>query len=348
MSDRSGEPWHLQLGYYGYVAGSAAAGRLPERQAYWVAHRLGELWARCATNRREVVAANLARVTGEPPGSARLEALTAEAFRSYARYWLELFRLVREDKEFFLERFTCDGEEHLRSVLDRGAGALIVVGHLGNWDAAAGWVGASGRRLETVAEILRPRRLFEFFAAQRGRLGVVVHPAERRSAIKLVEALRRGSVVAILGDRDLRGDGPEIDFFGATTTLPGGPAAVALKAGVPILVAGVYGVQLPGGKRGWWAQISAPIELPETHGEGAVAALTRSVAVELERHIARAPEEWHVFRPFWPTAPSGLGRTKKMDGASRTVRETGGLDRTARWIRGGLDRTTGRTTGRIA
>ena len=285
--------------YYLYVAGSALAPLIPERLAYGVVGRLATVVARTAPRRRSVVARNLARVTGYPIDSTALEALVDEAFRSYGRYWLETFRLVRADRRFFLERFHCAGQEHLCAVLARGKGALIVVGHLGNWDAAAGWVGATGRDLVTVAEVLRPRRLFEFFVRHRSRLGVTIYPAERSSAGRLVEALRAGAVVALLGDRDLGGRGPEVTFFGEATTLPAGPASIALRAGVPVLVAGVYGALLPDGRRGWEAEISEPIELPEERGREAIERLTRAVAGELERFVARRPEEWHVFQPFW-------------------------------------------------
>lgn len=285
--------------YLAFVTAARLARMMPERPAYGAAHLAGALWERCGGARREVVRTNLARVTGEPSGSPRLERLVRHAYRSYARYWLETFRLVGQDRRFFLERFHCAGEGYLTEVLSRGAGAVVVVGHLGNWDAAAGWVGASGRSVVTVAEVLEPERLFRFFVDHRRRLGITVYPARRDSAARLVEAARGGAVVALLGDRDLRGRGPEVEFFGAPATFPAGPASIAVRAGVPLLVAGVYGAVLPGGRRGWRAEIGEPIELPEEGGGAAVAALTGEVARRLEVFIARQPEEWHVFQPFW-------------------------------------------------
>ena len=285
--------------YFAFVSGARLARLLPERLAYGTAHAGGVLWERLGGARRATVETNLARITGESPGSPRLERLVREAFKSYARYWLETFRLVEQDRRFFLERFHCAGEGHLAEVLGRGSGGVIVVGHLGNWDAAAGWLGASGRSVVTVAEVLEPERLFRFFVRHRGRLGVTVHPARRDSASKLVDAVKGGAVVALLGDRDLRGRGPEATFFGAPATFPAGPASIAIRAGVPLLVAGVYGVVLPDGRRGWWAEIAEPIELPTARASDAVQRLTEEVARRLEGFIARQPEEWHVFQPFW-------------------------------------------------
>jgi lauroyl/myristoyl acyltransferase len=290
----------LQLVYYAYVALSRLALALPEPVAYGLASVAGSVAARIS-RRRKVVAGNLARITGSPPASPRVQRLVVEAFRCYARYWLETFRLVRENKDFFLDRFRVTaGEDNLDAVLAKGKGAVVVVGHLGNWDAAGAWVGARGNRLATVAEVLRPRRMFDFFASHRARLGMTIYRAERSAVLRLVEEVESGAVVAVVGDRDLKRRGPEVTFFGTKVTMPAGAASIALRTGVPPVVAGVYGVTHENGKRGWIAEIGEPIELPAGRGADAVADLTQKIATELEGYVARRPEEWHVFQPFWP------------------------------------------------
>lgn len=294
----AGEGRLLQLVYYGYVAASRLALALPERAVYGLAAAAGSVAARASPKRR-LVARNMARVSGAAPGSAELRRLVDGAYRSYARYWLETFRLVREDRQFFLDRFECRGIEHLEAQLQSGRGALVVVGHLGNWDAAGAWVAAGGRRVVTVAEVLRPRRMFEFFRDHRAALGITIHPAHRGAAEQLVEAVASGAVVALLGDRDLNGRGPEVSFFGEPATLPAGPASIALRCGVPVLVAGVYGVVRADGRRGWEAEIAPPIPLPAGPRPEAIVALTAAIAAELERFVAHRPEEWHMFQPLW-------------------------------------------------
>lgn len=290
----------IQLVYYGYVIGSAIARAVPEPLAYRLADALGTLQAKLSRKKRRVVARNLARVMGQPEDSPTVRKLVVEAYRSYARYWLETFRLVREDRDFFLERFRCVGEENLDGVLARGKGAVVVVGHLGNWDAAGAWVGASGRRLVTVVEVLKPRRMFEFFAEHRARLGMTIHPARPGITATLVREVEAGAVLAIVGDRDFRGTGPTVEFFGEAVTLPAGPASIALRAGVPLLFGGVRSLELPDGRRGWEAAIEEPIELPGPDVPDPVNELTQEIARRLERYIARHPEQWHMFQPVWP------------------------------------------------
>ncbi len=285
--------------YYGYVALSRFALALPERLAYGLADVMGRT-AAARSRKRSAVEENLARITGESVNSVRVQRLVVESYKSYARYWLETFRLVREGREFFLDRFRATGEDNLDGVLARGKGAIVVVGHLGNWDAAGAWVGARGNRLVTVAEVLRPRRMFEFFRDHRARLGMTIYPAEKGATERLAAAVDDGAVVAILGDRDLKGRGPEVTFFGERVTFPPGPASVMFRTGAPLLVAGVWATRFDDGKYGWEAEITPPLEVPTERTDETMVQVTQAVATALERMVAKRPEEWHVMQPFWP------------------------------------------------
>ena len=290
----------LQLVYYGYVAASAVIKWLPERLVYSLAKSLGSLAAK-RSKRRPVVEANLARITGLPRDSARVQELVVESFRSYARYWLETFRLVREGREFFLDRVRANGtERHIDDALALGRGVIVAVGHLGNWDAAGAWVGARGDKLVTVAEVLRPRRMFDFFREHRSRLGMTIFAAEKGATEKLARAVEEGAVVAILGDRDLKGQGPEVTFFGERVTFPAGPASVMFRTKAPLLVAGVFGTRFEDGHYGWEIELSGPLDVPTERSEEAMVEVTQAVASGLERMVAKRPEEWHVMQPFWP------------------------------------------------
>jgi phosphatidylinositol dimannoside acyltransferase len=290
----------LALVYATYMGGARLARALPERPAYLLAHALGAALAMLPTRKRAVVARNLARVTGAAEGSAPLRRLVRASYRSYARYWLETFRYAQAPAEFFLERFTCRGVERLDDIRRRhGGAALAVVAHLGNWDAAGAWCGASGRPAATVAEVLRPRRLFDFFSENRRRLGITIYPATSGVTGRLVDELRAGRMVALLGDRDLRGRGPEVDFFGRPARFPLGPASLAARTGLPIVVAGVYSVRRPDGSWGWEAEVGDPIEPPAGRTPAALLDVTQRVAWAIERFVARKPEDWHVWQPIW-------------------------------------------------
>jgi KDO2-lipid IV(A) lauroyltransferase len=250
------------------------------------------------SKKRHQVARNLARVSGFSIDSPELDDLVEEAFRSYARYWFETFRLVRADKDFFLERTDAIGGDKLKKAAETGGG-IGVVSHLGNYDAAGAWAGAEGMHVVAVAEVLRPRRMFDFFVKHRSRLGMTIQPAAAGVTDALAQAARSGAIVAIVGDRDLKGTGVEVEFFGETATFPRGPAVVALKSGAPLMVVGVYNRVMDDGRPGWLLDVGDPLDIPTEHTDENVAEITRMVARELEGFVARSPADWHVFQPFW-------------------------------------------------
>jgi phosphatidylinositol dimannoside acyltransferase len=285
--------------FYAYVGLSRVVLALPEPIAYGLARAAGRAAFRFARTRRAQVEKNLARITGHPIASAELQASVKGSFESYARYWLETFRHVRETPEFFLERFECEGLSWVDEARAGGSGVIIVGAHLGNWDAAGAWAAASGRPVTAVAEVLSPRRLFDFFVAHRERLGISIEPASAGVIGRLKAAVDEGRIVAIVGDRDLRGRGPQVSFFGEPAPLPAGPALLGLRSGAPIMAMGVHGTRHTNGQRGWRARILEPIDPTAYSGPHAVTELTQEIATRLEQLIADHPEEWHVFQPFW-------------------------------------------------
>jgi lauroyl/myristoyl acyltransferase len=293
-----GEGRLIQLVYHGYVIFSLVARWLPEGFAYRLANVIGDIAAK-RSKKKTVVAMNMARITGKDAGSAEVQDLVVQAYRSYARYWLETFRLVREDADFFLDRFRCEDDERLFGAVQPGRGAIVAVSHLGNYDAAGAWVGANGHSLVTVAEVLKPRRMFDFFVDHRARLGMTIHPATKGVTARLVEAVNAGAVVAVLADRDLKGTGPEVEFFGAPATFPPGAASIAIETQAPMFFCPIFGVRHADGKRGWAASIGQPLDVPKEKTPEAIQYLTQQIARELEKAVAQRPEEWHVLQPFW-------------------------------------------------
>ena len=56
----------------------------------------------------------------------------------------------------------------------------------------------------------------------------------------VARTLQANSVVCLMADRDITGDGVEVEFFGERTTLPAGPALLALRSGAPLIPMAVY------------------------------------------------------------------------------------------------------------
>lgn len=236
-----------------------------------------------------------------------LDAAVRGVFESYARYWAELFRLPGESPDSIEEHFSIEGFEHIERAIDAGRGVVCALPHLGGWEWAGPWISARGQTLLAVVEPLDPPELFEWFVKQRAALGMEVVALGDDTAHVLLRALRDNRIVVLVSDRDLNGDGVEIDFFGERTTLPAGPAMLTLRSGAPLIPLAVY--FRPHG--GHHAVVRPPIP-NERAGRlrEDIARITQSLAHEFEDLIRAAPEQWHLLQPNWPSDRADLGGTR--------------------------------------
>ena len=105
-----------------------------------------------------------------------------------------------------------------------------------------------------------------------------------------------GGLVGLLSDRDVGGNGIEVEFFGETTTMPAGPATLALRSGARLVTGAVYSGPGPDHR----AIVEPPLDTTRTGSlRQDVARLTQEIATRFEGLIRRAPEQWHVFQPLW-------------------------------------------------
>ena len=186
--------------------------------------------------------------------------------------------------------------------LDEGNGAIIALPHLGGWEWAGRWIADRGHPITVVVERIEPPELFEWFVDLRSKLGMTVVPLGPDSATTVMKALRDNHIVCLVSDRDLMGGGPQVDFFGERTTLPGGAATLALRTGSPIIPTGVYFTNRVDGHYAW---VKPPIVVARESKRlrDDVDRVTQLVAYELETLIRRAPFQWHLFQPNWPIDP---------------------------------------------
>jgi phosphatidylinositol dimannoside acyltransferase len=247
-------------------------------------------------SRRRQVERNLRRATAGKLRGVALRKAVGATFDSYTRYWLELFRLPNEVGGEFEMEFT--GIENLARAMEEGSGAVVALPHVGGWEFAGAWLTTQGWSPTVVVEPIEPPELFEWFASTRRALGMTVVELGPDAGAVVLGALRENRVVCLVCDRDLTGDGLEVEFFGEVTTLPGGPATLALRTGAPLLPAAVY--FRPDG--GHHAVVQPPVPAQrEGRLRDDVARVTQTLAHRFEELIRAAPEQWHLMQPNWPS-----------------------------------------------
>ncbi len=282
-----------------FTAGWGLVKTLPEPVAVHAFRIGGDLATRRNGRGVQQLRRNLRRVVGPDLPEAEMDDLVRAAMRSYARYWLETFRLPKvnpREVAAVVERATV-GSEHVDAAMAAGRGLVIALPHMGNWDVGALWLIDHGVPFTTVAERLKPESLFDRFVAFREGLGMEVVPLTGGASPPmsvLTARLSAGGCVCLVADRDLSRSGIEVDFFGAPATMPPGPAMLAALTGAALVP-----VTLTFRPDGWGQRIDPPVDLGDGRLRDRVRTGTQALADVFAREIALHPQDWHMLQRFW-------------------------------------------------
>ena len=281
------------LSAYLYFAGWRVVRWLPESTAYKLAYSVSDFLVKRNGKSVQRLRSNLSRTQ---PGMTTLDLdlLVIEAMRSYMRYWCDTFRLPDWSKKRILETVTVTNEHLLTDAIAAKTGVIVAVPHAGNWDHAGAYFCAKGIRLVTVAERLKPEKLFLKFLAYRQAMGMEVLPLDGRVLNTLEERLNEGALVALVSDRDLSRSGIEVEFFSGKARMPAGPALLALRTKAPLITAFVS-----------YTETGVHIEfrniiVPSSGDESSkVKKIVQMTAQYFEDGISERPEDWHMLQRIW-------------------------------------------------
>lgn len=268
------------------------------RGADMLASGLGRLAYRPFGIRADVVEAHLRQAF--PGRDAAWIRRTASA--SYAHLGREGLSLLR------LSRLGCDdvvaatrvlsGMDALTAALAAGTGAVVVTGHLGNWEVGGAALAARGVPLDVVAQRQANPYFDRLMNDARTRLGMRVVP--RGGATKAtLRALGQGRVVALVADQDARTAGVFVPFLGRPASTHRGPAVLALRTGAPLFM----GVIIRAAGGGYEVRIEQ-IPLPSDGAfDARVRRVTAAFTSALESAVREHPTQYFWHHRRWKTLP---------------------------------------------
>jgi len=278
---------------YAYFAGWRIVRWLPERTAYNLAYATADFLTKRNGKNVSRLRSNLKRVKPDIT-SLDLDLLVFTAMRSYMRYWCDTFRFPDWSPERVRGTVTVTNEHLLLDAISAKTGVIVSLPHAGNWDHAGAYFCAKGIPLVTVAERLKPEKLFLKFLQYRQAMGMEVLPLDARVLGTLAQRLRQGALVALVADRDLSRTGIDVEFFGGPSRMPAGPALLALKTNAPLITAFVSytdsGIHID----------FKLIILPSAGSEAQkVSEIVQMTAKHFEEGISEHPEDWHMLQRIW-------------------------------------------------
>ena len=283
---------------YGYRAGTWLMSRLPVPVARAMVSFALQLSFVLWPKKRRYVNDNFAHVLGKPPGSLEVKRKALAAYRSYARYVVELMRLPRLTNEQAAALVDTSSLLPLEAYWKAsGKGIILTSPHIGNLEGVARGIARHGWPIAALADDTSFPELFDMLMRQRKEWGVTLIPW--RNIRDMFGVLRRNEILALIIDWGYRAEDIPVRMFGAWTTLPAGPAALAAKTGAPIVH-----VAIRRAEDGKTFRIAHSEPIFVTSSEPAeLQRATQGIADALAETIAAAPEQWYSFKPIWPSTP---------------------------------------------
>jgi KDO2-lipid IV(A) lauroyltransferase len=177
------------------------------------------------------------------------------------------------------------------------SGTIILCGHFGNFELIGAYCGTLAPVDFVVKRLSNPGAEALITRARRAAgVGVIHTGATMRAAY---ESLRRGHVLAMVGDQDAGRRGIFVPFLGRMASTPSGPARLAVQAGVPILMA--FPVRLADGR--YRIEVEEPLMPGDARDPDAVRRLTLQHVAVLEKWVRKYPHMWFWLHRRWKTRP---------------------------------------------
>lgn len=233
------------------------------------------------------------------PPSAR-EHLARASFQNAARSFVEMIKIdaIRARRETYIE---FEGRHHFDDLKRAGKGAIVVTGHIGNWELLASACAWDGVSVMAIGRRVRNAALNDILVDFRRRQGVETILRESPNAAQqILRAIRSTSVLAMLIDQDTRVQSLSVPFFGRMARTPVAAASLAVRREIPVVVAFIQR-RAQGGHR---IVVHPPIEVRRGDDLAAdIQTLTRRFSEEIEQQIRRNPAEWVWWHRRWRRAP---------------------------------------------
>lgn len=270
-----------------------------------LADAIGSLIYVGAIGPRRLALRQIAEAMPEVPPASRRAAVRDMA-RGLARSFVEILYLdqIASPSSAWVD---IEGRELMDEALAEGRGVIAITGHIGNWELLASWFSLHGYPVSVVATPVKGEQVNGEIIGLRSQLGIETIMRDGPGASRrILSALRRGRILAILMDQDTRGQAVFVPFLGRPARTPVGPAALAFRTGAVLIAAFIH--RLPDGRHR--IRLSRPelaaIGTGNDHAERdawtlrTTAELTRIIECE----VRSRPDEWVWWHRRWRRQPA--------------------------------------------
>jgi lipopolysaccharide heptosyltransferase II len=280
--------------YLIYRAGFALVGLLPLRVAFGLGNALGFCAWLVLGKYRSLGLHNIDIAFGDEMSAREKRGLVRRHFQRLGANLLSSLKLASMPLDKARANVRVENADAAHRVLRDGRPIVIILSHIGNWELYAqmfpsvlGYI-----RNSTIYQPLKNRFIDKHVRLSRGRAGVETF--DRNEGFqKVIQLLRDGGGVGILGDQHAGDQGLWVPLFRKLASTTSLPALLAKRTGAAVLGTAIY----TDGPGRWRMVFANRIDSP---GDS-IEAITAKANQLLEKQTRVAPEDGFWLHNRWKT-----------------------------------------------
>lgn len=282
--------------YRALVIVSAIGRRIPLRVGHVLGRTMGRLAWHVVRRERRKALANFAIAFPDWPESRRRDAIRA-MFRHFGMSLFEIAWLPNLNPRTRDLTTDVEGIDHVLELIDSGRGVICMTAHCGNWEWLSYVMGSYGRPVYVLQRERDAPEMNAYITELRARSGVrSIDRGSSTSARDMIQAIRKGGMLAFVIDQNIRTDSVKVPFFGRPALTPIGPARFAVRMEAAVVMAVIE--RRPDGRH--LARFLEPIYCKRDDDP---VELTAHLTKIVEEQIRHAPEQWVWMHDRWRDRP---------------------------------------------
>lgn len=263
----------------------------------FIGRQLGGLAFSILKNRRQLTISNIriARENGFFNTEIDEQQLAKRVWENIGMVGSEFLYYYERKPEIFQKAVQFEGAENLKRILEQHKGAILVSGHLGNWELLGVSLSYWGFKINPIVKFQSNGLVDKIIQDNRRSLGMGL--IDKNGFLRpILAAFKRNEIVSFLMDQATHKNGVSVKFFGKEAPIPRGAAEFALKTGTPVFTARCLR-EKPGHYR---VVISEELKLIKTGDHQRDVEENTAMFIRLIEDVIRVqPEQWLWMHKLW-------------------------------------------------
>ena len=291
------------LEYILYLFAKFLAVSFPIPLKYWIGLRVSDMYFLFHKKNRKAVLSNFGKI----PLQKEKHEVAREMFHNFSKSLADFLFISQLNKYNWTKWVKTVNEQHFDDAYRKKKGIIALTAHIGNWELGGVILSLMGYPVSAIVLPQRNRAVNNIFFKQRLAKGLnsIFLGQNLREGVR---RLKRGEVLAIVGDRNIgfsrnikdktanKTTGVEVDFFGRKAYFPKGPAILAYWTQALILP----GFTVRGKDSKYTLHFERPIQIERCEDkEEFIRINTQKIAAVIEKYVRLYPEQWCVFEEVW-------------------------------------------------